>query len=221
MEEVKQTVELTAEEMAALKEFQAEKQRKAAEEKRKQDREAYAQLVDDTINVAMPRLLHMSEQLAVEKREIREMFNEAIAMKSELFGLREEGQQSHTFTTTNGTARIRVGYYVIDSYRDTVNEGIAMVRNYIEGLAKDDESRALVNAVMRLLAKDQKGTLKASRVLQLRKMAQDSGNEQFLEGVRIIEEAYQPQVSKQFIRADVRDEKTGEWKAVPLGMTEA
>ena len=221
MEEVKQTVELTAEEMAALKEFQAEKQRKAAEEKRKQDREAYAQLVDDTINVAMPRLLHMSEQLSVEKREIREMFNEAIAMKSELFGLREEGQQSHTFTTTNGTARIRVGYYVIDSYRDTVNEGIAMVRNYIEGLAKDDESRALVNAVMRLLAKDQKGTLKASRVLQLRKMAQDSGNEQFLEGVRIIEEAYQPQVSKQFIRADVRDEKTGEWKAVPLGMTEA
>ena len=219
--EAKQTVELTAEEMAALKEFQAEKQRKAAEEKRKQDREAYAQLVDDTINNAMPRLLNISERLAIEKREIREMFNEAIAMKSELFGLREEGQQSHTFTTTNGTARIRVGYYVIDSYRDTVNEGIAMVRNYIEGLAKDDESRALVNAVMRLLAKDQKGTMKASRVLQLRKMAQDSGNEQFLEGVRIIEEAYQPQVSKQFIRADVRDEKTGEWKAVPLGMTEA
>ena len=221
MEVVKQTVELTAEEMAALREFQAEKQRKEAEEKRKQDRAAYAQLVDDSIALALPRLQRVSEHLAVEKREIRELFNEAISLKSELFGLREDDQQSHTFTSTDGTARVRVGYYVIDAYRDTVNEGIEMVKNYIEGLAKDDESRALVNAVMRLLAKDQKGTLKASRVLQLRKMAQDSGNERFIEGVRIIEEAYQPQISKQYIRADVRDEKTGEWRAIPLGMTEA
>ena len=73
---------------------------------------------------------------------------------------------------------------------------------------------------MRLLAKDQKGTLKASRVLQLRKMAEETGNEQFIEGVRIIEESYQPTVTKQFIRADVKGDN-GEWVSIPLSVTEA
>ncbi len=95
-----------------------------------------------------------------------------------------------------------------------------MVREYIESLAKDDNSRALVNAVMRLLAKDQKGTLKASRVLQLRKMADETGDERFQEGVRIIEESYQPTVTRQYIKAEIRGDN-GEWKSIPLGVTEA
>lgn len=53
----------------------------------------------------------------------------------------------------------------------------------------------------------------------LRKMAEDSGDERFLEGVRIIEEAYQPTVSKKFIRAQYKDDK-GAWRYIPLGMTD-
>ena len=45
-------------------------------------------------------------------------------------------------------------------------------------------------------------------------------DERFIEGVRIINESYQPVVSRQFIRAEVRQEN-GEWKNIPLGMTEA
>lgn len=41
-----------------------------------------------------------------------------------------------------------------------------------------------------------------------------------MEGVRIIEESYQPEVSKQFIRAEIRD-NNGMWKPIPLGMTES
>lgn len=95
-----------------------------------------------------------------------------------------------------------------------------MVKKYIEGMAKDDNSKALVNAVLRLLSRDQKGTLKASRVLQLRKMAEETGDETFIEGVKIIEEAYQPTETKQYIRAELRDENNG-WKIIPLSVTEA
>ena len=80
--------------------------------------------------------------------------------------------------------------YVTDGYRDTVEDGIAIVKEYIAGLANDDKTQALVNMVFRLLARDAKGTLKASRIVQLRKVAQDTGDERFLEGVRIIEESY-------------------------------
>ena len=86
-------------------------------------------------------------------------------------------------------------------------------------LAKDDATKALVNAVLRLLSRDGQGNIKASRVLQLRKMAEDSGDELFIEGVQIIEESYQPTVSKKYIRAQYRD-KNGQWKYIPLSMTD-
>ena len=41
-----------------------------------------------------------------------------------------------------------------------------------------------------------------------------------MEGVRIIEEAYQPVISKQFVRAEMKNED-GMWVTIPLGMTEA
>ena len=48
----------------------------------------------------------------------------------------------------------------------------------------------------------------------------ETGDERFMEGVQIIEEAYQPAISKQFIRAEIKNDN-GAWIAIPLGMTEA
>ena len=107
----------------------------------------------------------------------------------------------------------------VDGYRDTVEDGITMVQQYIQSLAVDDNSRALVKTVLRLLSRDQQGNIKASRVLQLRRMAEETGNDQFIEGVRIIEESYQPATTKQYIRAEWKDEK-GIWRNVPLSVTD-
>jgi hypothetical protein len=52
-------------------------------------------------------------------------------------------------------------------------------------------------------------------------MAEESGNADFIDGVRIIEDAYQPQVSRLFLKAYVRNAGTGAWDQIPLGMTEA
>ena len=90
----------------------------------------------------------------------------------------------------------------------------------INSFAQDDRSRLLVDAIMKLLSRDTKGNLKASRVMQLRKLAAESGNAELIDGVEIIEKAYRPQVSKTFVRAEYRDEY-GKWVSVPLGMTEA
>ena len=101
-----------------------------------------------------------------------------------------------------------------------MNEGIAKVKDFIGSLAKDDESTMLVRAILKLLSKDQQGNLKASRVMQLRKMAEESGNETFIDGVSIIEQAYNPIVSKYYVRAEYKNDKQ-QWTNVPLGMTEA
>lgn len=212
-------VKMTTEERAEFEAFRAAKLKKEAEQKAKEDRETYKVLVEDSINEAFPRLQEISELLKSEKKEVLELFKKAIEMKTSVFGIKSE-QLSHTFSNADGTKRIIVGKYVADNWSDTVNEGITMVTKVIEGLGKDDNSRALVRAVLKLLSKDSKGTLKASRVLQLRKMADDSGIPAFIEGVKIIEESYQPVESKLFIRCDFREEESA-WQNLPLGITEA
>ena len=209
---------MTAEERQEFEAYKLAKEKKAAEAKRKSDREAYTALVDETIAAVMPELTNISEAIAQKKTAAAEAFRGALEMKAELFGVKDD-QQSHTFTNSEGTMRITIGHYMLDNYRDTVNEGIAMVKTYIESQARDDASRALVKAILRLLSRDETGNLKASRVLQLQKMAEETGNERFIEGVRIIQESYQPMPSKDYIRAAVRDE-SGAWVAIPLSMTD-
>ena len=209
---------MTAEERQEFEAYKLAKEKKAAEAKRKSDREAYTALVDETIAAVMPELTNISEAIAQKKTAAAEAFRGVLEMKAELFGVKDD-QQSHTFTNSEGTMRITIGHYMLDNYRDTVNEGIAMVKTYIESQARDDASRALVKAILRLLSRDEAGNLKASRVLQLQKMAEETGDERFIEGVRIIQESYQPTPSQDYIRAAVRDE-SGAWVAIPLSMTD-
>mgnify|MGYP003292004717 CR=1 FL=1 len=222
MDEIKKTtVEMTEQERAEFEAFQAQKAKKAAEEKAKADREQYKQLVDEEIERSIPVLQSISEQIKDSKQAVLDNFKTILEMKGEIFKTKvKDDQRSHTFTNSEGNKRITLGVYVTDGYRDTVKEGIDMVEDYISGLANDEKTQALVSMVLRLLARDAKGTLKASRIIQLRKIADEMGAEEMLQGVKIIEEAYQPAVSKQFIRAEVKTEG-GMWEPIPLGMTES
>lgn len=213
-------VTMTAEELAEFEAFKAAKEAKAKLEAYEKQKEEYRKLVSDTVNANVERLLDMSEIIKSCKRLVLEDFKTIIDMKSELFKVKDN-QQSHSFINEEGTLRIIVGHYINDGYRDTVNEGISMVRECIADLAKDDESRMLVDAIMNLLAKDKSGNLNAKKVVQLVNMADKIKNPKFREGVNIIREAYAPTVSKRYIRCERRNPGEDQWTNVPLGMTEA
>ncbi|MBQ7899338.1 MAG: DUF3164 family protein [Bacteroidales bacterium] len=225
MEENRQTAVMMTEDQAAkfaafLEQEKAEEAKAAA----KKMRNDYREMVDDAIEICIPKLKAVSKDLENNKRTVFEEFSTILEMKAEMFKMEKEqdlDNQSHTFTNSKGNMRIVLGHYVTDNYLDTVDEGIAKVQQYITSLASDEKSKSLVDMVMRLLAKDAKGTLKASRIIQLRKMAEKSGAPEFIEGVKIIEEAYQPIKSRTFLKAYVKNEETGAWEQIPLGMTEA
>jgi hypothetical protein len=220
MEEEKKVVEMNSEELRQFEAFKAKQAAENAKVKAKQDRDAYRDLVDETIERTVPSLMCLSQGIKETKQTVLDDFKNVIDMKADVLKLKKDGQRSDTFTNSKGDKRITVGVYTTDGYRDTVEDGIAIVKEYIEGLASDEKTKSLVKMVLRLLARDAKGTLKASRVVQLRKIAEEAGNERFMEGVQIIEEAYQPAISKQFIRAEVKNEN-GAWVCIPLGMTES
>jgi hypothetical protein len=218
-EEVKKTVELTQDELEALAAIRAKKAKEEADQKKAEDLEAYKALVDETVIDVFPKLRALSEQLGVEKQHCYSSFHKALAMKADLFNIKSD-QKSHTFTNKESTMRIVLGQYETDGYDDTVNEGIAKVKDFMGTLAKDQESSMMVKGLLRLLSRDSKGNLKASRIMQLKQMADESGNEMFKEGVTIIEKSYRPEVSKYYVKAEYKDEN-GSWVNVPLGITEA
>jgi uncharacterized protein (UPF0147 family) len=209
---------LSSEELAEYQAFKAEKARKAAEEQMKADRAAYREVVEQAVERVFPELQEVSGLLFEKKKEVYRMFETALQLKKEIFR-QSSDNYSHTFSNRENTKRIILGVYMTDDYTDTVNEGVAIIKEVIEGMAVDANSRALVSAVMRLLAKDSKGSLKASRVLQLQKISDEINNPRFSEGVRIIQESYRPAESKTYVRAEYKNE-IGRWITVPLGMTE-
>ncbi len=178
MEQIKTTVEMTAEEHAEFLHHKQEREKQRAVELAKEEREAYRALVDQTIEAKRPQLQKQSVALRDVKSEVWRDFKAVLELKAKVIPRKkcaDDGveQYSHTFTNSEGNKRIILGAHQKDYYLDTVEDGIAIVKECIESLAHDsgEKGQQLVRMVMQLLAKNAQGQLKASRVLQLRKIA--------------------------------------------------
>lgn len=216
----KMKVEMTAEELAQWQALKEKQEKAERERKAKDDRDAYRSLAATTVDEVFPKLQELSSKLAEAKRSTYEAFAGVIDTKTEVVGLVVPGQRSHSFLGKNGDKRIIVGHYQRDGWDDTVEAGIGKVKEYISSLAGDEKTRELVDIILDLLSKDRAGNLKADKVLQLEKYTERIDNDTFREGVAIIKEAYRPERTKDFIRAQYKDDK-GKWVDVPLGITEA
>jgi hypothetical protein len=195
------------------------KQEEANKEKEIQlKRKGYKTAVNDVIPGLFADLKQASALLSSVKKRVYEGVENLVKTKSEVYD-RQDDQTSHSFTTDEGTT-ISVGYNQTDGWDDTVEIGIAKVKDYINSMAKDANSKNLVNTVLRLLSKDKGGTLKASRVIQLKKLADDTGDPGFIDAIAIIQAAYKPNRTRQFIRCRYKGEK-GEAIELPLNITDA
>lgn len=216
----KTLVEMTPEQKTQFEAFQKEQEKKARIEAKRELRKQLQEMTDEVVGKAVERLRECNEQLTAAKKDVIDTFSALMELRKEVN--EEEGkkeQDSFMFTNSEGTQRIRIGYNMNDNYLDQVEEGIGKVKAYLGSLAKDEQSQELIALVLRLLARDTKGNLKASRVLQLGQIAEKSGNEEFQEGMRIIREAYRPTRSKLFIRCSLKEPEK-EWQDLGLGIGE-
>ena len=215
-------VEMTPEEKAQFEAFRKEQAQKREAESRAEQRKELQAMANEAVEEMGVVLQHCSEHLTVAKKKAWDTFGTLIEMRKEVNGRDKLDQEQYNFSFMNdaGTMRIRMGYNMLDGWDDTANDGIAKVKDYLESLGKDDESKRLIKVVLKLLAKDTKGNLKASRVIQLGQMADESGSEEFKEGMRIIRDAYRPVRSKTYIRCDIkRKNAQGEMEWQDLGLS--
>lgn len=185
------------------------------EAKQSESREAYKELVAETVPKAIRKLCDASEVLSNAKSEVFQFFEDILSLKNEVYGIKES-QMSHTFSTDK--EEVTIGYRVNDGWDDTVTAGIAKVQNFIASLSTNEETAILVNIVFNLLKKDAKGNLKGNRVLELQKLCKDFNNDEFTDGVAIIAESYKPVRSVWFIDANLI-EADGTKVSIPLSMS--
>ena len=220
-------VEMSAEEFAAFQAFQAERARQEAAERVNALRDNYQKMAEAFVARTIKKLTPLSESIRQKKAEVLDEAAALQNLKAQLLEIDGKSMpKSHTFTSADGTKRVTIGVYETDGYDDTVEEGIAIVKDYIQSLAGDEKGAKLMKMVMSLLKRNANGSLKASRVVSLHKLADEYGDVRFMEGVRIIEAAYRPTVTRTYIRCEKReiDEQGGvvkDWEAIPLGMTES
>lgn len=206
---------MTAAQRAELK-AQLEAQERAEKQKREDDIAAYKTSVDEFCRSKFARLQALSEEMRRAKEEVFGDAETLIGLKEELFRTKSD-RHSNQFTTSDGRITVALGFRTNDGWDDTVNAGVDKVKTFIRSLAKDDDSAALTEMVMNLLAKDRKGNLKASRVLQLREIARKSGYPELIEATDIIQAAYRPVDTCQFISVSYKDEK-GVKQTLPLSL---
>ena len=206
---------MTAAERAALRE-QLEAQERADSQKRQESIDAYKQMVDEFCADSFERMKKISELLRAEKERIFADADLLIKQKEALFKTKSD-RHSNQFTTSDGKVTVALGYRTTDGWDDTVNEGIAKVKEYLSSLAATEEGAKAVNIILKLLAKDKKGNMKASSMIQLEQEAAKNGNPLFVEGVQIIRDAYRPVDSCQFISVSYKDDN-GVKHVLPLSL---
>lgn len=198
---------------------QIEERNKKEEERIQSERETYKKLRDEAIVKHFIKLQTISNALIEVKKEVFDGFDTIIAMKDELFNTKSD-RQSDTLTTDDGQISIKLGNRVNDGWADEAEVGITKVKEYLKTLAKDENSADLLDTVMKLIAKDRKGNLKASKVLQLEQLAQKKNDPQFTEAIKIIQQSYRPTPSCQFIEVKYKDNQ-GKERSLPLSMSVA
>ena len=208
--------ELTKEQRADLRR-QLEAEEKAERARVQQERENYKSIVDEWVEETVKKLQNVSSVMMDAKADIFGSSETIIKLKNELFNVKLD-RKSDTLTTQDGSKTIRIGNRINEGWDDTVGVGVEKVKTFLRTLAKDENSASLVDTVMNLLSKDRKGNLKAQKVLELERLAVKSGNEDFLDGIRIIKDAYRPVATCQFIEVVIRDEN-GKEHALPLSMS--
>lgn len=207
---------MTAAERAQLK-AQLEAEERAEIQKRQESIDAYKQSVDEFCKDVFARMQKVSELMRAEKERTFSAANILIEMKEQLYKTKQD-RHSNQFTTSDGKYTVALGYRTNDGWDDTVDVGIAKVKEYLRSLAATEDGAKAVDIILKLLAKDKKGNLKASAMIQLEQEATKIGDATFIEGVQIIRDAYRPVDTCQFISVSYKDDN-GVKHTLPLSLS--
>ena len=200
--------DLSLDEIEKLKE-QLKQKEKEKKELLKKEKETYKYLQCEFVDVFFPKLAQAAQSLTLLKAELFENATTIFDMKRSIFGISDESfnnQGSHNLSNNDFSKTIILGRNNIDGWDDEVaSAGIGRVNEWLSKQV-DDKNENLIEFIRDLLKPNKEGMLKANRVLELHNRAEKMGDEELIDAVNMIKEAYRPVKTTTYVKAKMKDD---------------
>lgn len=177
------------------------KEAKAEKAKKAEDKKAFKEMSSDYVASNIDKLVNhhnMTDNLIVG---LFTDFNNILALKESIYGVKVGTQESHTSTLEDGTASITIGHNVTIGFDGTENVGVEKIKEFLTSLSSDASNvQKLSKAVNTLLKPSAKtGMLNPASIIQLSNMKDDFNSELFNEGLEIIIAAQQRRKNSMYV----------------------
>lgn len=202
-----------AELKAALKKKQADE--KAAKTNAKK---SYDQMRDSFLETTFAKMFELSQAQHEFKNEAVKLGLEVHDKMYEAYGReKREGIDHYSLVSSDGLRRVSIERKHICEYDETVEVGIALVREVLRDKFAERSKKAY-RMLESVLMKNKKGDYDEAMVAKLRKHAEEVDNDpRFTEALDIISKAYRPTGSTQlYLRAHRKETADGRWIDIPM-----
>lgn len=187
----------------ARKELLKQAKELAKQEKleRSENIESFKELSLEFINSNIDPLVHHHEITGALIEKLWNDYKPLQKLKSEVYGVKINEQDSHTSTLKDGSASITIGYNVSIGFDGTESAGVEKIKEFINSLSNDEDNVKKLSAAVNtfLQPKATTGMLNPSKIIQLSKLSKEFNDERFDEGLEIIFKAQQRRQNSMYV----------------------
>ena len=182
-----------------FKQLEAEQRNERLSKQKEID--TYKEMQDGMVVELLPALVAFAEKQKDIVKETIKNLSALVTLKTDLFKVKNGGQDSHTFTDRDGNGSITIGYNAIIGFDGTETAGVQKVKEYLSTLSGDDEKRQILADLLNTFMKpDRKGNLNPTRIAELCNKKGEIDNPLFSEGIDTIVNAQFKTRTSMFVR---------------------
>ncbi len=189
------------------------KEAKELEKQEKQQRNdniaTFKELSEDYVNRNIDPLVHHHEITGSLIEKLWKDYETIQELKSSVYGVKINEQDSHTSTLEDGSASITIGYNVSIGFDGTENAGVEKIKEFINSLSTDEENNKKLTAAVNTFLKpnSKTGMLNPAKIIELSKLSSEFSDNRFDDGLEIIFKAQQRRQNSMYVSG---------WKFVPV-----
>lgn len=189
------------------------KQAKEIEKTEKKEREenlsTFKELSVDFVNDHIDPLIHHHEITGALIEKLWNDYKPLKQIKSQVYGVKINDQDSHTSTLEDGSASITIGWNVSIGFDGTESAGVEKIKEFIKSLSSEEENNKKLSAAVNTFLKPngKTGMLNPAKIIELSKLSAEFNDERFDDGLKIIFDAQQRRQNSMYVSG---------WKFVPI-----
>lgn len=182
---------------------QAKEITKAEKQEREGNLKTFKELSTNFVNNNIDPLVHHHEITGALIEKLWNDYKPLQKIKSDVYGVKVNEQDSQTSTLEDGSASISIGYNVSIGFDGTESAGVAKIMEVIKDLSDendDDKKKKLAKIAETFLQPNKKTQmLNPAKIIELSKLKADFDDERFDEGLEIIFDAQQRRQNSMYV----------------------